>query len=325
MKRIRLIILLFISIGTLFACTSAQSQESLGDLKEVEASKILKKIAKGEDVVLINSIILGDLNLTNLDDLSQLSSPTQLTTTISSTLYFQGCVFMGKVIAHDKTLRGNDNQRQFVYEKVHFSNNVVFFDCDFRDTVNFNESTFDRGIDFNQAVFRNKVSFNHISTFGQQNQFINMVAEKSFQMIATSLNGDINFKGAKFMGEANFQELRVNDLQMSNAEFSEGFQLSNATLLGNLYFNYVKCNKNCSFSFSRYMGRFDMLQCSFGGNVSIERSYFYGKPRFNRTEFTSEVNFVDSRFFVEPEFKEVVMNQSVSIVVQESKEININN
>ena len=325
MKRIIWTIIPFMmSLFSFLACSSAQSNDDVRELKEVEASKILRKIAKGEDIILINSIIQGDLNFTDLEEFTQLSSPTQLTTHIRQTLYFQGCVFLGKVIAHDRSLQGNEKKKQYVYEKVHFGNNVLFFDCDFRDTVNFNEATFERGIDFNQAIFREKVSFNHISTLGQQNQFINLTAEKSFQMISSSFIGNLNFKGAKFFEEANFQGISVYDMQMSNLEAERGLQLSNASLLGNLYFNYVKCGGNCSFAFSRYMGRVDMLQCEFNGDVTFERSYFYGKVRFNRSQFKNVVLLMDSRFFFEPELKEVIVNEPISIETIESKTLKIN-
>lgn len=324
MKRMRLSIMLTLGLVLLLSCSSVQSKENVGELTEVEASKIIKKLSKGEDIVLINSIIKGDLDFTELSDYTQLSSPTQLTTTISQTIYFQNCVFMGKVVAHDKSLHGKDNQKQYVYEKVHFKNSVVFFDCDFRDIVNFNESTFDRGLDFNQAAFREKVTFNHISTLGLQNQFVNIIAEKSFQMISSSFVGNLNFKGAKFSDEVNFQGITVCDLQMSNIEVQKEVSLSNASFMGNLYFNYVTCGNTVSFAFSRYLGRVDILQCQFNGDVSMERALFYGQVRFNRSKFEKDIQLVDSRFFLEPELKVIIVTQPISIETIESKTIKIN-
>ena len=60
MKRIIWTIIPFMmSLFSFLACSSAQSNDDVRELKEVEASKILRKIAKGEDIILINSIIKG--------------------------------------------------------------------------------------------------------------------------------------------------------------------------------------------------------------------------------------------------------------------------
>ena len=72
------------------------------------------------------------------------------------------------------------------------------------------------------------------------------------------------------------------------------------------------------------MGRVDMLQCVFNGDVTFERAYFYGKVRFNRSQFDNVIQFTDSRFFLEPELKEVVVNEPISIETIESKTLKIN-
>lgn len=288
--------LILLSMGLLTtACGNAQG-DGEKKLKEFNAKEIIKKINKGEKVVIANAIIKDDLILSDIDD-ADFTSAGLFTANINSPIYFQSCVFLGDVKAESTKKVGERN----VPVISHFSKEVNFMDCDFRKAANFNESEFDRSVNFCKSVFRGPAEFNNMLCNGKQNQWWEIGADSTFMMCGTIFRGDVNMMDAKFKQGATFQNLTTNKLQISNMECEGDFDFSNATVHGDMLFNYATIEKEATLSFGKYDSRLDILSTTFKGNCDMERSLFYGKVKLSESNFEGGLNTQESLFLMKPD------------------------
>lgn len=157
----KVIVLLTMGLFTA-SCGNAQS-DGKNQTKEYAAKTIIKKLNKGEALLVANAIIKDDLILTEIDDV-ELSTPGQFTANIQGSIYFQSCVFLGSVKSEGfKEVNGRK-----VPVKSHFAKDVNFIDCDFRKDVDFSESEFERTVNFNNSVFRGNTEFNNMLCMGNK-------------------------------------------------------------------------------------------------------------------------------------------------------------
>lgn len=291
--------LLFLSMGLLTSsCGNAQG-EAEKRTKEYNAKEIIKKINKGEKVVIANAIIKDDLLFSNIDDMDFTSSG-QFSANINSPIFFQSCVFLGDVKAEGNKVV----EKRSIPVKSHFSREVNFMDCDFRKDVDFSEAEFERGLNFCKSTFRGATEFNNMLCNGKQNQWWEITADSTFFMCGTIFRGDVNMMDATFKQGCTLQKFTVNNLQISNMECEGDYDFSNATINGEMLFNYATITGDATLSFGRYTSRLDILGSSFKGKCDLERSLFYGKAKFNKSLFEGEFNTKDAQFLMAPDYEE---------------------
>ncbi len=274
----KVIVLLTMGLFTA-SCGNAQS-DGKGQTKEYNAKAIIKKINKGEALLVANAIIKDDLILTEIDDV-ELSTPGQFTANIQGSIYFQSCVFLGAVKSEGfKEVNGRK-----VPVKSHFAKDVNFIDCDFRKDVDFSESEFERTVNFNNSIFRGNTEFNNMLCMGKQNQWWEISADSTFMMCGTIFRGNLNMMDAKFKQGATLQNLTVENFQLSNLESEGDFDLSNAKVKGEMLFNYAKCNSEVNLSNGRFDSRFDFIGASVQGKCDMGASLFRGNVKTNDSQF----------------------------------------
>lgn len=292
-------LLLIIGMGFLvFSCSNAQEKKEKS-VKEYNAKEIIKLLNKGKEVVISNAIIKDDLIFSDVED-TDFTFPTGFTANVTVSIYFQSCVFMGDVKSVGKKKVGERN----VDVKTHFRKDVTFMDCDFRKEVDFNESQFDRTINFSKTVFRGYTQFNDIYCLGKKNQWWELEADSSFMMCGASFLGDVNMMDAKFKKDASLQGFSVNNLQISNIEVEEAFDLSKADIKGYLICNYGQFNGDANLSFGRFLGRTDITNSTFKKGFEIEKSLFYGQVKLNKSVFSQKIATEQSHFMLLPETEE---------------------
>lgn len=292
-------LLLIIGMGFLvFSCSNAQEKKEKS-VKEYNAKEIIKLLNKGKEVVISNAIIKDDLFFSDVED-TDFTFPTGFTANVTVSIYFQSCVFMGDVKSVGKKKVGERN----VDVKTHFRKDVTFMDCDFRKEVDFNESQFDRTINFSKTVFRGYTQFNDIYCLGKKNQWWELEADSSFMMCGASFLGDVNMMDAKFKKDASLQGFSVNNLQISNIEVEEAFDLSKADIKGYLICNYGQFNGDANLSFGRFLGRTDITNSTFKKGFEIEKSLFYGQVKLNKSVFSQKIATEQSHFMLLPETEE---------------------
>lgn len=292
-------VLLFLGLGLFTAsCTNAQ-EDGKSQTKEYSAQEIIKKINKGKPLLIANAIIKDDLSFAAIDEV-EFATPGQFTANVDAVIYFQSCVFLGNVTATGTKEVGNKK----VPVKSHFAKDVNFIDCDFRKNVDFSESDFDRSLNFHKSVFRGVTEFNNMLCNGKQNQWWEIAADSTFRMCGTIFRGDINMMDAKFSQGASFQNLVVENLQMSNMAAEGEFDFSNATVKGDALFNYINCQSDASFAFGRYDSRVDINGATFAGKCDMERSLFHGMVKLNRTKFEKGLHAEEAQFMLKPQTEE---------------------
>lgn len=299
----------FLSLFSFVSCSFAKG----GDKKEIKSSEIIKLINKGKNVQMYDKIIIDDLDFTQLKQLSFATS-SRMEAKVGVNVFFCNCVFMGKV----STVGKYDGKMPV---STSFSDNLVFFDCDFRNDVTFDDCSVKGSLEFSRSVFRGETSFNNFSCVGQYSRFIEVTAEKGFTMCFASIFGNINFKDSKFSEKAYFQGLKVGgNLMFLNSSFANEADFSNSSFSGDVLFNYATFEENVMLSFSRFLGRCDVMHAKSKGNFSIENSIFFAGLKLVGSDFASvETRGAHSMLMVETEGIETHGKQL------EIKSFNINN
>ena len=273
MKIVRWIICtVTVSVLACYGCSAAQK-------KEVKASEIIKLMKKGEPVQMVNKIILDDLDFTAASEPFILNA-NMLRSDIQSNIFFDGCVFMGKVTSNGK--------REKTSVQTCFRNNITFMGCDFRGEVDFDGAVVFGMVHFGRSIFRENAKFNNMAVWAKDSYFTEMKAEKNFQMIYASFSGNLSFLNAVFDGNATFQETSVKGkLVFNNAAFAgrAGFDLID--VWGSAFFNYAKFEKIADFSNARFMHTADFVNTSFAKQANFEKVTFMNTVNFEGVDRTN--------------------------------------
>ena len=245
-----------------FICLGCSGTEK----KEMKASEIIKLMKKGKPIQIVNKFIIGDLDFTTTAKPFILNA-SMLQSEIHSNIFFEGCVFMGKV-----TSNGKHGKTPI---QVCFRKNLAFVGCDFRGEVDFDGAVIFGAVNFGRSVFREKANFSNMAVWAKDSYFSEMKAEKVFLMIYASYAGNLYFPNTSFAGNASFQETSVKGkLVFNNSVFAEraGFDLMD--VYGAAFFNYAEFEKTADFSQSCFMHTVDFVNASFGQPANFENATF---------------------------------------------------
>jgi len=232
----------------------------------MKASKIIALAKKGKPVQVAGKIIIGDLDFTAAEKPFVVTG-NLLQCDVRSNIFFEQCVFMGKVTSNGK--------HSELPVQTCFGSNLVFTGCDFRGETDFEGAVVFGSVNFSRSVFRENVNFNNMSVWAKDSYFAEINAEKRFAMIYSSFAGNLNFFDAVFHGNATFQETSVKGkLMFNNCIFEEraGFDMMEA--LGNTFFNYAKFKKTANFSQARFMSAFEFVDVTIEEHANFENTTF---------------------------------------------------
>ena len=266
----------------LFVCFGCSGTEK----KEMKASEIVKTVKKGKPVLIVNRIIFDDLDLTTAGK-PFVRNANMLQVEIPSNIYFDGCVFLGKVTSNGK--HGNRSVQSC------FRNNLSFVGCDFRGDVDFDGATVFGAVNFGRSVFRENASFTDMTVWAKDSYFSEMKAEKNFLMVNSFFAGSLHFTDAAFDRLASFQETSVRGkLVFNNGVFAEraGFDLME--VYGSAFFNYVKFDGTADFSNTRFMYAVNFVKTVFNAQASFEKAMFMHSVHFEEVDH-SRLNLTDVR------------------------------
>ena len=300
-------LLIILCLGICFvSCSKAQGDKG-PTMKEYQAKEITKLINKGKAVLIANAIIKGDLDLSDVED-TDMTGPNTFTAHVSTSIYFQSCVFLGDVKGNGyKDIKGKK-----IPIKARFSRDVQFMDCDFRKNVDFNDAEFQACFNLSKSVFRGEAQFNNILCLGQKNQWWEIEADSTFMMCGSTFRGDLNMMDAQFKQDASLQGINVNNLQISNLQTGGKLDLSSSNINGFLIFNYGNCTVEVYLSYCRFAGRTDIIGTNFNGNCEMDKSLFYGNVKLDRSNFKGGLKTDDAHFLLRPNTEETVyVNDSI--------------
>lgn len=227
---------------------------------QVKASYILQQIDKGEKVNYQDVKILGDLDLTAVEDItlnnpkdkrrrknviSRIFTGSRYKKTlvyschINVPLTFKNCVFQGSVLGYRHDRRENETYNVYFHEAVSFSG------CEFQEVSTFKYTRFEKQVDFTETKFR-------------QNAFF------KYTKFATS----VPFSSARFLKEANFKYTK----------FPEP-----------VYFDNAIFNRYANFKYARFSEGVTFAEAEFNNDAGFKYANFYGPVNFTGTVFDEDI------------------------------------
>jgi uncharacterized protein YjbI with pentapeptide repeats len=229
----------------------------------INASDIIAKINRGEAVSYKNATIVGDLDLTQLQNMKVVNKPdnrystTEYLSTVTVPLTFENCTFRGDVLAYfNPDMEGvkvlGKNKKNEVYN-TNFEKAVRFENCEFEGASAFKYSRFKENASFAGSGFKNEANFKY-SKFSGDADFSDTRYGKEANFKYTDLPRLASFKGAIFNREANFKYTKFGreaDFRQANfrglanfkyTKVSDRMNLEKATFEGGDDFKYTQVN-----------------------------------------------------------------------------------
>ena len=269
MWRRKLILALILAAHLLVSPVLSVSDDSPGT---VNASEILDRAGRGKPLEYDNVVVVGDLNLGDLDDKSL------------GTVHFNKTTFQGSV--------------SFV--GINFSGDANFRGATFGDGANFNDAVFNGGTaNFREAKFSGDANFREAKFNGSTANFYDATFNGSADFYGATFNGGTaNFCDATFGDGANFNDATFGDgANFKNATFSgDAINFKNATFSGYAEFSEAQFNGSADFYGAKFNGSANFNDSKFGKEAHFERVNFNGSTEFEKAKFIGEANFNDAQF-----------------------------
>ncbi len=196
----------------------------------INAKDILKDIDSGKAVNIRGAEIVGNLDLTTIQDKEpdKNNKRSRHNTQVfwyhvRTPLNFVDCTFKDDVIAYF-----HDDRKNETHNAV-FHDNVSFQGCDFQGLSAFKYSTFHEGADFVKTTYHEEALF----------KYTKFSSEVSFA--GSNFSNDANFKYTKFPEKVDFGNTEFQDLaNFKYTKFPKGVSFKNAVFQGDADFKYAK-------------------------------------------------------------------------------------
>ena len=196
----------------------------------VNAKDILKSIDEGKAVNYRGAEIVGDLDLTTIQDkVAYKNNDRSRNSTkvywyhVRSPLSLKDCTFKNNVIAYF-----HDDKKNETHNAV-FHADVSFQGCEFQGKSAFKYSKFHEGADFTKTTYHKEALFKY-TEFSTEVSF----ADSTFA-------NDANFKYTKFPRMVDFRNVEFYDLaNFKYTKFPKGVSFRNAVFRGDSIFKYAK-------------------------------------------------------------------------------------
>lgn len=227
----------------------------------VNASEIIAKINRGEAVSYKNAEIVGNLDMTKLQNMKQNAEKgkydsKEFISTVTAPLTFINCTFKGDVLAYNspEVNVGLFNNSSEVYN-TNFEKDVLFENCTFEEKSAFKYSEFDGNASFVSSRFAEEALFKYAE----------------FKKTA-------NFSNVRFGGEANFKYV----------EFPEKVSFAGANFKEEANFKYAEFNSGVSFEKALFNGTANFKYADIKRTFNIKGADFRGGDDFKYTKFNNK-------------------------------------
>jgi uncharacterized protein YjbI with pentapeptide repeats len=190
---------------TLLSLLLALTISSIAQSK-VKADDIIKQINEGRDVAYTNVEIEGNLDLTDLENRTQVHRSNRwldgddgtFVSTVKVRLTFINCTFLGDVLAYYAVDR---REETFI---ANFEESVVFKNCTFNNAAEFKYAHFEGAATFTGSTFREEANFKY-ADFSSGPAFASAKFEEGANFKYTQFPVETSFQQATFYGLANFK------------------------------------------------------------------------------------------------------------------------
>lgn len=223
----------------------------------VNAKDVLKSIDEGKAVDYKGAEIVGDLDLTTIQDKEpdkdnkrSRNSTKVFWYHVRSPLNFVDCTFKDNVIAYF-----HDDDKNETHNAV-FHADVSFEGCEFQGKSAFKYSRFYDGADFSKTTFGEEALFKY-AEFSTEVSFADSKFSSDANFKYTTFPEKVDFSNADFIDQANFKYTK----------FPHGVSFKNASFQGNSDFKYAK-----------FYEPFDFDGTEFGDDVDFKYTKLEGEP-----------------------------------------------
>lgn len=278
------------------ACNGGQ-QAMASD--KIEASAIVKSLAKGKSISFNGKHIAGDLDFTRggavADGLEDGKA------VVSGSVVFVNCVFEGNVGGRNGASSA-DFMREVSFVGCVFEKDVDFGGCTFRSSARVEKcvvkgaatlesATAQCGLTLSRTEFEGVASFDGLRLFGASG-FAGMKFSQTAIWQNIRAQCDVMMVDCHFGGVCDFSRTRVNgDFNLSNSKFG----------------SRVECHD------ARIYGRATIANVTFGGNVTCEGTLIDGRTILNGTTFAKDVEVTRCTFANQPETQEITITEGAKV------------
>jgi len=250
----------------------------------VDASEIIEKINKGQDVIYENTIIEGDIDLTHneailyknlnldkyissdIDDLLDRTSHNYFVE-IDSKIEFINCEFEGDLIGY----RVDEEENRMYNAK--FNNSVTFAGCTFNGEMNFKYTVFEQETEIESSFIENNSNFKY-AQFNNQVNFSGSSFSKSSDFNCAQFAGLAVFQGTDFYQKARFNQ----------ASFKDAVYFTETSFSEKALFTYAKF-KQAVFNNAQFDGDGNFAYSIFDEGVKFVNAKFKDKATFDNAKY----------------------------------------
>ena len=201
----------------------------------VSASDVIKDIKSGKTITYNNVTILGDLDMTFMDekipDLPKKhkwwknGGSNSIEEQIESKISFTNCIFQDNVYAY---FHDEDSEYTFI---ANFENDVTFTDCTFKGEALFKYSDFERNANFKGSKFKMRSTFKYAKF------------HENVSFAGTTFNEDAIFKYSEFKKGVSFNNAVFEDnLDIKYTKVRGDFDTTNMTVSNDIDSKYTNIN-----------------------------------------------------------------------------------
>jgi hypothetical protein len=212
---------------------------SLTAQNRVNASKIMRDIKNGKEVVYKNATIIGTLDFTFMDEQmaklpkkkkkswwNKANSNNKIEKQITQKVSFTNCTFEGNVFAY---IHEEDTQYTFV---ANFEDNLIFKGCTFKEMAMFKYSHFKKNADFTNTKFNGESTFKY-ANFMSNVSFSNTFYGESSTFKYTTFRNNVSFANSTFKETATFKYAKFkNGVSFNKTRFEEDLNLKYTKVSG---------------------------------------------------------------------------------------------
>ena len=314
----------------------AMAAETSSDQRPViQASEILAKIERGEDVEYDGVIVEGDLDISGLElptvrvertgdekriGLSEerkvISSLIAITnseirgTVNSNVAHFQKTfIFVGAKIRGNAYFYRVEFSENADFGEAIFCGEADFVNAEFDENARFCKAWFGRSADFGKSEFNNNVNFRE-TKFGGYLEFQGYSGFEEEDLDISIANfgktyfgGNADFAKAEFNGKTVFRNAKIcGNADFSNGMFSEYADFAEIEFFENAHFNDSIFLMSADFMKAQFVGSADFVRADFGENAYYVDDKFSVNAEFHDTKFAKNANYMNAKFRVNSDF-----------------------
>lgn len=256
MKKLQMLMIFLFLIGT----------GLVFGIDRVNADRIIDQINNGKDVYYKDAEIIGDLDLTSIDEITQDNpkkrsrwSTKVYSCHVKTSLSFINCVFQGKVLGYVHYNRKNKTYNAVFYKDVdfqgcEFKDDSAFKYAKFQKKANFKNTKYHKEALFKYTKFSTPVSFSNAGFFGSANfkytpfpqivDFDNAVFHRYANFKYTKFPSGVSFKNTKFKRDANFKYVKFKKpVNFDGIVFEDDVNLKYTKIEGKSFKRYLRDKK----------------------------------------------------------------------------------